>query len=107
MMLAGFETPSAGEILLGGASLAHRPPYRRNMGVVFQNYALFPHMSVAENVAFPLRVRGIKGREAATKVANALARVKLAGLGERRPVAFSGGQRPRVAPALRAGFEPG
>ncbi|HWW55661.1 MAG TPA: ATP-binding cassette domain-containing protein, partial [Sphingopyxis sp.] len=93
MMLAGFETPSAGAILLGGASLADRPPYRRNMGVVFQNYALFPHMSVAQNVAFPLRVRGIKGSEAAKKVANALALVKLDGLGERRPDALSGGQR--------------
>ena len=106
MMLAGFETPSAGEILLGGASLAHRPPYRRNMGVVFQNYALFPHMSVAENVAFPLRVRGIKGSQATTKVANALALVKLDGLGERRPDALSGGQRQRVALARALVFEP-
>ena len=106
MMLAGFETPSAGEILLGGASLANRPPYRRNMGVVFQNYALFPHMSVAENVAFPLRVRGIKGSEATKKVANALALVKLDGLGERRPDALSGGQRQRVALARALVFEP-
>ena len=106
MMLAGFETPSAGAILLGGASLADRPPYRRNMGVVFQNYALFPHMSVAQNVAFPLRVRGIKGSEAAKKVANALALVKLDGLGERRPDALSGGQRQRVALARALVFEP-
>src|SRR3546814_9546419 len=76
------------------------------MGVVFQNYALFPHMSVAENVAFPLRVRGIKGSEAATKVANALALVKLDGLGERRPDALSGGQRQRVALARALVFEP-
>src|SRR3546814_20025665 len=74
--------------------------------VVFQNYALFPHMSVAENVAFPLRVRGIKGSEAATKVANALALVKLDGLGESRPDALSGGQRQRVALARALVFEP-
>jgi putative spermidine/putrescine transport system ATP-binding protein len=106
MMLAGFETPSAGEILLDGASLADRPPYRRNMGVVFQNYALFPHMSVAENIAFPLRVRGIRGNEAAKKVASALALVKLDDLGERRPDALSGGQRQRVALARALVFEP-
>lgn len=106
MMLAGFETPSTGEIFLGGASLADRPPYRRNMGVVFQNYALFPHMSVAENVAFPLRVRGIRGSEAARKVADVLALVKLDGLGERRPDALSGGQRQRVALARALVFEP-
>lgn len=106
MMLAGFEIPSAGDILLGGASLAARPPYRRNMGVVFQNYALFPHMSVAENVAFPLSVRGIKGSAAAKKVATALALVKLDGLGERRPGALSGGQRQRVALARALVFEP-
>src|SRR3546814_6086972 len=68
MMLAGFEAPSSGEILLNGQSLAGRPPYKRSMGVVFQNYALFPHMSVAKNLAFPLGVRGIKGVEAKTKV---------------------------------------
>ena len=106
MMLAGFETPSAGDILLGGASLADRPPYRRNMGVVFQNYALFPHMSVAENVAFPLRIRGIKGVEAKNKVASALGLVRLEGLGERRPDALSGGQRQRVALARALVFEP-
>ena len=106
MMLAGFETPSAGEILLGGASLAGRPPYRRNMGVVFQNYALFPHMSVADNIAFPLGVRGIKGSDAARKVAAVLALVKLEGLGDRRPDALSGGQRQRVALARALVFEP-
>jgi spermidine/putrescine ABC transporter ATP-binding subunit len=106
MMLAGFETPSEGDILLGGASLARRPPYRRNMGVVFQNYALFPHMSVAENIAFPLKVRGIKRSEAAAKVAKALALVKLDGLGDRRPDALSGGQRQRVALARALVFEP-
>src|SRR3546814_7588321 len=97
MMLAGFEAPSSGEILLNGQSLAGRPPYKRSMGVVFQNYALFPHMSVAKNLAFPLGVRGIKGVEAKTKVEAALDLVKLSGLGHRRPEALSGGQRQRVA----------
>lgn len=106
MMLAGFETPSAGDILLDGRSLADRPPHRRNMGVVFQNYALFPHMSVAENLAFPLGVRGIKGAAAKAKIEAALALVKLDGLGHRRPDALSGGQRQRIALARALIFEP-
>ncbi len=106
MMLAGFETPTSGAILLNGKSLADRPPYRRNMGVVFQNYALFPHMSVADNIAFPLRVRGIRGAEATAKVADVLALVQLGGLGDRRPDALSGGQRQRVALARALIFEP-
>src|SRR3546814_12749663 len=76
------------------------------MGVVFQNYALFPHMSVAKNLAFPLGVRGIKGVEAKTKVEAALDLVKLSGLGHRRPEALSGGQRQRVALARALIFEP-
>src|SRR3546814_13186380 len=76
------------------------------MGVVFQNYALFPHMSVAQNLAFPLRVRGVKGRKATDKVAAALTLVKLDGLGDRRPHALSGGQRQRVALARALIFEP-
>ncbi|WP_447762879.1 ABC transporter ATP-binding protein [Sphingopyxis panaciterrae] len=106
MMLAGFEAPSAGEIRLNGQSLANRPPYRRNMGVVFQNYALFPHMSVAENLAFPLGVRGIRGADAKAKVETALTLVRLDGLGHRRPDALSGGQRQRVALARALIFEP-
>lgn len=106
MMLAGFESPSAGDILLRGQSLAGRPAHQRNMGVVFQNYALFPHMTVAENVAFPLNVRGIKGAAAAQKVEAALALVRLQGLGERRPDALSGGQRQRVALARALIFKP-
>src|SRR3546814_2450868 len=101
MMLAGFETPTAGDIRLGGRSLADRPPHKRNMGVVFQNYALFPHMSVAQNLAFPLRVRGVKGRKATDKVAAALTLVKLDGLGDRRPHALSGGQRQRDRKSTR------
>ncbi len=106
MMLAGFETPGAGDILLNGRSLAALPPYKRNMGVVFQNYALFPHMSIAENLAFPLGVRGIRGSEATAKVEQALALVKLDGLAARRPDALSGGQRQRVALARALIFEP-
>ncbi|WP_286749627.1 ATP-binding cassette domain-containing protein [Sphingopyxis sp. SCN 67-31] len=106
MMLAGFETPSEGDIYLDGRSLADRPPHKRNMGVVFQNYALFPHMSVAGNIAFPLRVRGIRGADAAAKVEAALALVRLEGLGDRRPDALSGGQRQRVALARALVFEP-
>ena len=65
MMLAGFETPTSGQILLDGRPLAHLPPYKRQIGMVFQNYALFPHMTVAENIAFPLSVRGVAPAETA------------------------------------------
>jgi len=106
MMLAGFEAPTRGDIRLDGASLAGRPPHQRNMGVVFQNYALFPHMSVAENLAFPLRVRGIVGAPAAAKVEEMLALVHLEDLGGRRPDQLSGGQRQRVALARALIFEP-
>ncbi|MDT9600326.1 ABC transporter ATP-binding protein [Sphingosinicella rhizophila] len=106
MMLAGFEAPTRGDILLHGRSLAGKPPHRRNMGVVFQNYALFPHMSVAENLAFPLNVRGIKSAAADRKVADALALVHLEDLGHRRPDQLSGGQKQRVALARALIFEP-
>ncbi len=106
MMLAGFEAPTQGEILLDGRSLAGKPPHKRNMGVVFQNYALFPHMSVAQNVQFPLQVRGIRGKIASEKVEAALALVHLEGLGGRRPAQLSGGQRQRVALARALVFEP-
>ena len=106
MMLAGFEAPTRGDIRLQGASLAGRPPHRRNMGVVFQNYALFPHMSVAQNVQFPLQVRGVRGAAAASRVEAALELVDLAGLGRRRPDQLSGGQRQRVALARALVFEP-
>jgi putative spermidine/putrescine transport system ATP-binding protein len=106
MMLAGFEAPTAGSILLNGASLSGTPPHKRNMGVVFQNYALFPHLSVAENLAFPLHVRGIRGAAAAAKVEAMLALVHLDSLGGRRPQELSGGQRQRVALARALIFEP-
>ena len=106
MMLAGFEAPTRGDILLDGVSLAGRPPHKRNMGVVFQNYALFPHLSVAENLSFPLHVRGIRGAAAADKVAAMLALVHLEALGGRRPHQLSGGQRQRVALARALIFAP-
>ena len=92
MMLAGFETPTAGQIMLAGRDLARVPPHRRDIGVVFQNYALFPHMTVAENIAFPLSVRGVPRSDIAVRVARALDTVRLSGFGERRPAQLSGGQ---------------
>ena len=106
MMLAGFETPTRGAILLDGVSVEHRPPHRRDIGVVFQNYALFPHMTVAENLAFPLEVRKRPKDEIARQVAKALALVRLDDYGGRRPAALSGGQQQRVALARALVFEP-
>ena len=106
MMLAGFERPSAGRILLEGRDIAHTAPHRRGIGVVFQSYALFPHMTVAENVAFPLSVRGMGRAERDARVAKALAMVRLEGYADRRPVQLSGGQQQRVALARAMVFEP-
>ncbi len=106
MMLAGFEAPTLGEIMLDGKPLSRLPPYQRHIGMVFQNYALFPHMSVAENIAFPLSVRGIARDEIARRVDRALEMVQLAGFGARRPSQLSGGQQQRVAVARALVFEP-
>lgn len=106
MMLAGFEQPSAGDIRLHGRSLTHVPPHRRNMGVVFQNYALFPHMSVAENLAFPLRVRNVAAHTVRERVRQALTLVRLEGYEDRRPTQLSGGQQQRVALARAMVFGP-
>ena len=96
-MLAGFETPSAGALLLDGVDLAALPPYRRPVNMMFQSYALFPHMSVAGNVAFGLRQDRVPRAEIATRVADALALVELSPLARRKPHQLSGGQRQRVA----------
>ncbi|MDV4156007.1 ABC transporter ATP-binding protein [Rhizobium brockwellii] len=100
-MIAGFETPSDGSIHLGERLLADAaqslPPEKRNMAMVFQSYALWPHMSVADNVGYPLKVRGISGEAHRTKVRDALDTVRLADYAERRPADLSGGQRQRVA----------
>ena len=106
MMLAGFEAPSAGRILLSGRDITQVPPYKRGIGVVFQNYALFPHMTVGDNVAYPLKLRGLGTAAIAKKVEIALATVRLEGLQGRRPVQLSGGQQQRVALARALVFEP-
>ncbi|MGE0717952.1 MAG: ABC transporter ATP-binding protein [Alphaproteobacteria bacterium] len=106
MMLAGFEAPTAGDILVAGRSVRRVPPHRRNIGVVFQNYALFPHMTVAENIAFPLSVRGTPREDQKARVDRALDLVRLAGYGRRRPGELSGGQQQRVALARALVFDP-
>ncbi|MBB3650093.1 putative spermidine/putrescine transport system ATP-binding protein [Rhizobium sp. BK619] len=106
MMLAGFETPTHGTISIGSRRIDQLPPHRRNMGVVFQNYALFPHMTVARNVAFPLEMRGVPRAEIETRVSRALDMVQLSQMRDRRPSQLSGGQQQRVALARALVFEP-
>ena len=106
MMLAGFETPTNGEIYLGGNAISSIPPHKRGIGMVFQNYALFPHMTVKENLAFPLEVRKMQKTEIDEKVGNALAMVELQDFGNRMPLQLSGGQQQRVALARSLVFEP-
>lgn len=106
MMLAGFEAPSGGEIRLGGQRLNERPAHQRNIGMVFQNYALFPHMTVAENIAFPLSVRRISRADQRARVQRALQMVELDHLAARKPGHLSGGQQQRVALARALVFEP-
>jgi putative spermidine/putrescine transport system ATP-binding protein len=105
-MLAGFERPSQGAITLDGKSVDRLPPYERNIGMVFQNYALFPHMSVADNVAFPLSVRKIPKAEIGPRVARALEMVQLERFKDRKPAQLSGGQQQRVALARALVFQP-
>jgi putative spermidine/putrescine transport system ATP-binding protein len=105
-MIAGFETPSAGAILVDGTDITHVPAHKRDMGMVFQNYALFPHRTVQENVAFGLRMRGVEKTTIAAKVNAALAMVELTGLQDRRPGQLSGGQQQRVALARAIVIEP-
>ena len=96
-VVAGFVEPDAGRVLIDGTDVTRTPPYRRGLGVVFQSYALFPHMTVAENVAFGLRERGMSRRDAAARVAEALALVRLPEAGGQRPGQLSGGMQQRVA----------
>ena len=106
MMLAGFETPTNGEIYLEGNPISNIPPHKRGIGMVFQNYALFPHMTVYENLAFPLRVRKIPKDEIDKKVDKALSMVSLAGYESRMPGQLSGGQQQRFAVARALVFDP-
>ena len=106
MMLAGFERPDSGDIELAGRSVVGLPAHKRGIGVVFQNFALFPHMTVAENIAFPLQVRRVPHAEQIRKVRAALDLVRLPGLGDRLPSQLSGGQQQRVALARALVFDP-
>jgi putative spermidine/putrescine transport system ATP-binding protein len=106
MMLAGFEPATHGEIFLNDRPINNVPPHKREIGMVFQNYALFPHMSVAENLAFPLQVRRKGKAETEERVKRALEMVELPGYGGRRPSQLSGGQQQRVAVARALVFEP-
>ena len=106
MMLAGFETATHGDILLGGKPINNIPPHKRGIGMVFQNYALFPHMTIAENLSFPLEVRKMGKSEREAKVKRALDMVEMGAFGGRRPSQLSGGQQQRVALARALVFEP-
>jgi spermidine/putrescine ABC transporter ATP-binding subunit len=106
MMIAGFEAPTGGEILIDGRSVVGVSPHRRNIGMVFQNYALFPHLTVAENIGFPLKQRGVRKAERARMVGDALELVRLPGYGGRYPKQLSGGQQQRVALARAIVFKP-
>ena len=106
MMLAGFETATHGEIKLDGKPINNIPPHKRGIGMVFQNYALFPHMTINENLSFPLEVRKIGKSEREAKVRRALDMVEMGAFGGRRPAQLSGGQQQRVALARALVFEP-
>ena len=106
MVLAGFIRPDSGEVRFGDRDVTLVPPHKRDIGMVFQNYALFPHMSVAGNLAYPLKLRGISRTETEHRVRRALDMVQLSGLGERQVDQLSGGQRQRIALARAIIFEP-
>jgi spermidine/putrescine ABC transporter ATP-binding subunit len=106
MMIAGFETPTRGDIAIDGESVVATPPHRRNIGMVFQNYALFPHLTVADNIGFALKQRGVGKAERARLVGEALELVHLPGYGARYPRQLSGGQQQRVAFARAIVFRP-
>ena len=105
-ILAGFQDPTAGDILLHGKTLLNTPSHQRNIGMVFQRYTLFPHLSVGENVAFPLRVRRHSRAEISARVRHVLSLVRLEGLEDRMPANMSGGQQQRVALARALAYDP-
>jgi putative spermidine/putrescine transport system ATP-binding protein len=106
MMLAGFETATNGEIRLDGRPINQVPPHKRGIGMVFQNYALFPHMTVGENLSFPLEVRGMDKSEREAKIKRALDMVQMGSFINRRPAQLSGGQQQRIALARALVFDP-
>ena len=106
MMLAGFETATHGEITLDGRPINQVPPHKRGIGMVFQNYALFPHMTVGENLSFPLEVRGMARDQREAKVKRALDMVQMGAFLNRRPAQLSGGQQQRIALARALVFDP-
>ncbi len=106
MMVAGLQAPDAGQIVLNGKPVGRLPPYRRDIGMVFQNYALFPHMTVARNIAFPLELRGVPKARIRQQVADALRLVSLPNHGDRLPRQLSGGQQQRVALARAMVYRP-
>src|SRR5690606_28684406 len=106
MSLAGFERPTAGRILIDGQDCTALPPYKRNIGMVFQNYTLFPHLSVVDNVAFPLKMRGIAKADRHRQAEAALEIVRLGGYGQRMPKQLSGGQQQSVALARAILYRP-
>ncbi|MDO9526240.1 MAG: ABC transporter ATP-binding protein, partial [Gemmobacter sp.] len=106
MMLAGFETATHGEIRLDGRPINLVPPHKRGIGMVFQNYALFPHMTVGENLSFPLEVRGLGKSERESKIRRALDMVQMGAFANRRPAQLSGGQQQRIALARALVFDP-
>lgn len=106
MMITGFTEPSTGEVLIANRAVSHLPPHRRDVGVVFQHYALFPHLTVAENIAFPLQMRGTSKTEIDERVRWALELVQMPALGQRYPDHLSGGQQQRVALARAIVFNP-
>ena len=106
MILAGFETATHGEIRLAGRPINQVPPHKRGIGMVFQNYALFPHMTVGENLSFPLEVRGMDKAERDTRIRRALDMVQMGSFANRRPAQLSGGQQQRIALARALVFDP-
>jgi ABC-type Fe3+/spermidine/putrescine transport system ATPase subunit len=106
MAIAGFALPDVGDIRIGSTDITTLPPHRRDVGVVFQSYALFPHMTVGENIAYPLRLRRTPRAEVAARVERALALVQLGGFANRAVASLSGGQRQRVAVARAVVFRP-
>ena len=105
-IIAGFEEPTSGKVLLSGTDVTKIPPHKRNLGFVFQQYALFPHLTVAQNIAYPLRMRRLEVQQTRRRVADAISLIRLEGLEDRKPNQLSGGQQQRVALARAIVFRP-